>query len=201
MRKTGTKFRQLCQITKDSFKNIFKIWGSNTSECLDTMRICRQKWVANRHSNYEWNRCSKLVYKDLGKEIYQIEAPKEFRAPKEWARLSATGVSSTSWSLNAVVQRNSPYHQQKFSRYWTPTIRKLVGEYKEALETKNSIVKSFTSRVYAKFDEHYFTWLSAVKHTAELDCLLSLAISSMSLGGEDNDALIWRSEGNWWLTW
>ncbi|KAI8584582.1 hypothetical protein K450DRAFT_216999 [Umbelopsis ramanniana AG] len=107
------------------------------------------------------HKCSKLVYKDLGKEIYQIEAPKEFRAPKEWARLSATG---------------------KLSRYWTPTIRKLVGEYKEALETKNSIVKSFTSRVYAKFDEHYFTWLSAVKHAAELDCLLSLAISSMSLG-------------------
>ncbi|CAO3674545.1 unnamed protein product [Umbelopsis vinacea] len=107
------------------------------------------------------HKCSKLVYKDIGKEIYQIEAPKDFRAPKDWTRLSATG---------------------KLSRYWTSTIRKLVTEYKEALETKNSIVKSFTSRVYAKFDEHYFTWLSAVKHAAEIDCLLSLAISSMSLG-------------------
>jgi DNA mismatch repair protein MSH6 len=71
---------------------------------------------------------------------------------------------------------------KKLSRYWTPTIRKLVTEYKEALETKNSIVKSFTSRVYSKFDEHYFTWLSAVKHIAEIDCLLSLATSSMALG-------------------
>ncbi|KAG2172300.1 hypothetical protein INT43_004842 [Umbelopsis isabellina] len=107
------------------------------------------------------HKCSKLVYKDLGKEIFQIEAPKDFKAPKEWTRLSATG---------------------KLSRYWTPTIRKLVTEYKEALETKNSIVKSFTSRVYSKFDEHYFTWLSAVKHIAEIDCLLSLATSSMALG-------------------
>lgn len=45
------------------------------------------------HSTHSIFRCSKLVYKDIGKEIYQIEAPKDFRAPKDWTRLSATGVS------------------------------------------------------------------------------------------------------------
>lgn len=40
------------------------------------------------------NRCSRVVYKDLGKEIYQLEVPKGVRVPNEWMQLSKTAVSS-----------------------------------------------------------------------------------------------------------
>lgn len=37
-------------------------------------------------------------------------------------------------------------------------------------------------QVYEKFSEDYSTWLKAVKLVAEIDCLVSLARSSMALG-------------------
>ncbi|OZJ02922.1 hypothetical protein BZG36_04117 [Bifiguratus adelaidae] len=104
---------------------------------------------------------SKICYRDIGKEIYQLEVPKEIGVPARWIRLSNTS---------------------KVNRYWTPEIKELVREYQEALETKNSIVKSFQSRVYARFDHHYATWMAATKSIAALDCLMSLAVSSVSIG-------------------
>ena len=38
--------------------------------------------------------------------------------------------------------------------------------------------------MYVKFDEHYPTWLESVKILAELDCLMSLAKSSIQIGGQ-----------------
>lgn len=76
-----------------------------------------------------------------------------------------------------------PGCMQKVSRFWDSTVKKMVTEYKELLEHKNAMVKSFTSDVYNDFDKHYKMWLSAVQSVAKIDALMSLAKASASLGG------------------
>ncbi|RHZ76117.1 hypothetical protein Glove_203g51 [Diversispora epigaea] len=106
-------------------------------------------------------RTTKIVYRDVGKEIYQLEVPNTIKVPSDWKKLSRT---------------------QKVNRYWNPTLQKLVRDLQEALEVESNVSKSLNSRFYEKFDVHYREWLLAVKIIAELDCLLSLANSSSSLG-------------------
>jgi DNA mismatch repair protein MSH6 len=43
-------------------------------------------------------------------------------------------------------------------------------------------VKEVAGRFHARFDEHYGTWLAAVRIVSQLDCLISLAKASASLG-------------------
>ena len=51
------------------------------------------------------------MYKDLGKEIYQLEISSKVKAPKEWTQMSKTA---------------------NVGRYWNSTVRELVGEIVEA---------------------------------------------------------------------
>lgn len=103
-----------------------------------------------------------VVYRDNGKEIYQLEVPIKIKnIPKNWDQMSATA---------------------KVKRYYSPELRKLVRRLQEAQETHGQIVKEVTGRFYERFDEHYTTWLAAVKIIAHLDCLISLAKASASLG-------------------
>ncbi|KAG0331996.1 DNA mismatch repair protein msh6 [Podila humilis] len=104
---------------------------------------------------------TKVVYKDLGKEIYQLEVSNKVKVPKEWDKVSSTS---------------------SLSRYYTPKLREIIKELQEARETKTSIMKELQSRLYAKFDENYKDWLKAVKIIAEIDCLGSLSKSSSALG-------------------
>ncbi|CAG8706945.1 12687_t:CDS:2, partial [Racocetra fulgida] len=71
---------------------------------------------------------------------------------------------------------------KKVNRYWNPTLQKLVRDFQEVKETQSSILKSIQGRFYQKFDAHYRNWLLAVKIVGEVDCLLSLAKSSVALG-------------------
>ncbi|CAG8445223.1 11757_t:CDS:10 [Ambispora leptoticha] len=103
----------------------------------------------------------KAVYKDVGKEIYQIEIPIKVKVPDDWRKLSGT---------------------KTVNRYWNPTLQKLIRELQEAQETQANILKSLRGRFYEKFDAHYQEWLVAVKIVAEVDCLLSLTKSSLALG-------------------
>lgn len=103
-----------------------------------------------------------IRYKDVGKEIYQLEVPVSVKnIPKHWDQMSAA---------------------QGVKRYYTPELRKLVRELQEAQETHAQIVKGVAGRFYALFDEHYSVYLASVKITAQLDCLISLAKASNSLG-------------------
>ncbi|KAF9393211.1 DNA mismatch repair protein msh6 [Podila verticillata] len=104
---------------------------------------------------------TKIVYKDLGKEIYQLEVSNKVSVPKDWTMKSSTSA---------------------VKRYYTPKLIEIITELQEARETKNSIMKELQSRLYAKFDENYKDWLKAVKIIAELDCLGSLSKSSSALG-------------------
>ena len=105
---------------------------------------------------------SSIVYRDNGKEIYQMEVPTKVKGvPKNWDQMSAT---------------------QKVKRYYSPELRSLVRQLQEAQETHGQIVKEVAGRFYARFDGDYKLWLSAVRIVAQLDCLISLAKASSSLG-------------------
>ena len=103
-----------------------------------------------------------IKFTDNGKEIYQLEVPIKITGiPKSWDQMSAT---------------------KQVKRYYSPELRKLVRALQEAQETHGQIVKEVASRFYSRFDEHYAIWLAAVKIVAQLDCLISLAKASASLG-------------------
>ncbi|EPS30639.1 hypothetical protein PDE_05591 [Penicillium oxalicum 114-2] len=103
-----------------------------------------------------------ICYRDNGKEIYQLEVPiKVKNIPKNWDQMSAT---------------------KQVKRYYFPELRSLIRKLQEAQETHSQIVKEVAGRFHARFDEHYGTWLAAVRIVAQLDCLISLAKASASLG-------------------
>ena len=103
-----------------------------------------------------------IVYRDNGKEIYQLEVPIKIKGiPKNWDQMSATA---------------------KVKRYYSPELRSLVRQLQEAQETHGQIVKQVAGRFFARFDEEYASWLAAVRIVAQLDCLISLAKASSALG-------------------
>ncbi|EEH18065.2 hypothetical protein PABG_00628 [Paracoccidioides brasiliensis Pb03] len=103
-----------------------------------------------------------IVYRDNGKEIYQLEVPIKIKTvPKSWDQMSAT---------------------KQAKRFYFPELRSLIRQLQEAQETHSQIVKEVAGRFYARFDENYSTWLAAVKVVAQLDCLISLAKASSALG-------------------
>ena len=106
--------------------------------------------------------CSTILFRDNGKEIYQLEVPIKVKGvPKSWDQMSAT---------------------QKVKRYYSPELRSLVRQLQEARETHAQIVKEVAGRFFARFDENYTIWLAAVRIIAHLDCLISLAKASSVLG-------------------
>ncbi|KAG2229179.1 hypothetical protein INT48_001749, partial [Thamnidium elegans] len=106
-------------------------------------------------------RNSKIAYKDINKDIYQIEVPKAVKVPDDWIKMSNTTA---------------------FNRYYDKTVKSLVSEFKELKETKNAFVKKFAMQVYSNFDNSYPLWLSAVQNIAELDALMGLAKGSIQMG-------------------
>ncbi|KAI7971450.1 hypothetical protein EIK77_003506 [Talaromyces pinophilus] len=103
-----------------------------------------------------------ICYRDNGKEIYQLEVPiKVKNVPKTWDQMSAT---------------------KQVKRYYFPELRALIRKLQEAQETHSQIVKEVAGRFYARFDENYETWLKSTRIVAQLDCLISLAKASSSLG-------------------
>lgn len=118
-----------------------------------------------------------VIYRDNGKEIYQFEVPKKVKVPSNWDQTSATA---------------------KVTRYYSPELRKLVRALQEAQETHGQITREVATRFCERFDEDYQVWLAAVKVIAQLDCLISLAKASASLGepscrpkfSEDNRTVI-----------
>lgn len=104
---------------------------------------------------------TKIEFRDIGKEVYQLEIDKKIKVPGDWSTMSATA---------------------KVKRYYTPQLKKLIRELQEAQETHGQIVKSTSARFFARFSQDFGTWSQAVKIVANLDCLISLARASASLG-------------------
>jgi DNA mismatch repair protein MSH6 len=103
-----------------------------------------------------------ICYRDIGKEIYQLELPvKISKVSKDWSKLSGT---------------------KTVNRYYSPELKKYVRELQEAEELHTQVVKGVAGRFYAKFDEDYQDWFVAIKIVAQLDCLISLSRASASFG-------------------
>ncbi|KAK6860821.1 hypothetical protein PG995_004457 [Apiospora arundinis] len=102
-----------------------------------------------------------LKFTDVGKEIYQIEAPKSVKVPKDWQQMSATA---------------------SLKRYYFKELTSIVRELQEAEETHSQLLKEVATRLFQKFDVDNATWLAAIRIVSQLDCLVSLAKSSASLG-------------------
>ncbi|KAI0179088.1 DNA mismatch repair protein Msh6 [Hypoxylon sp. FL1284] len=102
-----------------------------------------------------------LKFTDVGKEVYQIEVPKSVKVPKDWRQMSATA---------------------SVKRYYFGRLTDLVRQLQEAEETHSQLVREVALRLFQRFDVDYETWLRAIRVTSQLDCLLSLARASSSLG-------------------
>ncbi len=104
---------------------------------------------------------SKINFKNIGKEVYQIEVPSSIKVPKDWQMMSSAG---------------------QMKRYYFTELKQLIRQLQEAQETHGQIVKIVAGRLFARFDQDYPLWLQAVKVVAQLDCLISLAAASAALG-------------------
>ena len=102
-----------------------------------------------------------IKFTDVGKEVYQIEVPKAVKVPKDWRQMSATA---------------------SVKRYYFKAVDDLVRELQEAEETHSQIARDVASSFFRRFDVDAETWLQAIRITAQLDCLISLAKASSSLG-------------------
>ena len=117
--------------------------------------------VALLHEKKAALNCKGLKYTDIGKEIYQMEAPKSVKVPSSWRQMSAT----------AAVKR-----------YYFRELEDLVRELQEAEETHSQVVKGTALSFFRRFDADYDVWLQAIRITAHLDCLVSLAKASSAMG-------------------
>ncbi|KAL9239755.1 hypothetical protein vseg_014047 [Gypsophila vaccaria] len=65
-----------------------------------------------------------------------------------------------------------------FNRYWSPYIKKMVGELGQAEAVKESHLKGILQDLMNRFCEHHAEWRKLVSVVAELDALVSLVIAS-----------------------
>ncbi|KAJ3067378.1 DNA mismatch repair protein msh6 [Podochytrium sp. JEL0797] len=113
---------------------------------------------------YERSMGCKLAYRDLGKDLFQVEVKvgEGRKVPAGW-----------------VVQSKT----QAVTRYYTPETKRILDRYLIAREERDQALKHVRTRMFAKFDTHYSSWLTVTKRVAELDCLLSLALCRSAMQG------------------
>ncbi|KAI0204366.1 DNA mismatch repair protein msh6 [Astrocystis sublimbata] len=102
-----------------------------------------------------------IKFTDVGKEVYQIEVPKSVKVPKDWQQMSATA---------------------SVKRYYFKELISLVRKLQEAEETHSQLLREVSLRFAKRFDVDYEIWLQAIRIVSQLDCLVSLAKASSSLG-------------------
>lgn len=102
-----------------------------------------------------------IEYKDFGKELYTIEMPISVKVPSSWKQMGAS---------------------KKTKRWWSPEVEALSKEIARARELHKILEDSLKIRMFAKFDKDYAVWNSAISIVAKIDCLVSLAKTSESIG-------------------
>ncbi|KAH7862176.1 hypothetical protein Vadar_001089 [Vaccinium darrowii] len=97
-------------------------------------------------------------YVTIGKDAYLLEVPE---------------------NLSGSIPQHYELRSSKkgFFRYWTPTIKNLIGELSQAESEKESKLKSILQRLIGRFCEHHNKWRQYVSSVAELDVLISLAVA------------------------
>ncbi|KAG7098886.1 hypothetical protein E1B28_000786 [Marasmius oreades] len=111
------------------------------------------------------------------KEIYLVEtSASQKQVPKDWTKNSGTKTKT---------------------RWVVPSLQKDIRSLKEARERRNSAIKLFKHRLFAEFDADRAVWLRAVRVFAELDCLFSLAKSSVAIGEPSCRPMFTEGESAW----
>lgn len=128
---------------------------------IDDMERIKKDLARLLAKQMEALKCRKLKFADVGKEIYQVEVPKDIKVPKDWRQMSATS---------------------SVRRYYFRQLEELVRELQEAEETHSQVVKDVALSFFRRFDIDNDTWLQAIRVVAQLDCLMSLAKSSAAIG-------------------
>ncbi|KAA3458880.1 DNA mismatch repair protein MSH6 isoform X2 [Gossypium australe] len=102
---------------------------------------------------------SSITYVTIGKDLYLLEVPESLRGsvPRDYELCSS---------------------KKGFFRYWTPSIKKFLGELSLAESEKETAFKNILLRLIGRFCEDHHKWRQLVSTTAELDVLISLAIAS-----------------------
>ncbi|KAK9088185.1 hypothetical protein Scep_027267 [Stephania cephalantha] len=102
---------------------------------------------------------SSITYVTVGKDVYLLEVPESLRGsiPRDYELRSS---------------------KKGFFRYWTPQIKKLLGELSLAEAEKEASLKSILQRMIGSFCDHHLKWRHLVSGISELDVLISLAIAS-----------------------
>ncbi|PIM97702.1 Mismatch repair ATPase MSH6 (MutS family) [Handroanthus impetiginosus] len=100
-----------------------------------------------------------ICYVTVGKDAYLLEVPESLSQsiPKEYELRSS---------------------KKGFFRYWTPEIKRLIGQLSQAESEKESKLKSILQRLIGRFCENHVKWRQMVSTVAELDVLISLSIAS-----------------------
>ncbi|CAN8100993.1 unnamed protein product [Discula destructiva] len=130
----------------------------NSVDSIETIKKSLNELLAEQ---MDVLKCRKIKFTNIGKEVYQIEVPKSIKVPKDWRQMSATA---------------------QVKRYYFRQLEELVRELQEAEETHSQIVKDVASSFFRRFDTDNETWLQAIRVVSQLDCLISLAKSSLALG-------------------
>lgn len=130
----------------------------NSQEHINSIKASLQEILTDKKAELK-NRSIKFT--DVGKEIYQLETPKSVKVPSSWRQMSAT---------------------KDVKRWYFPELTKLVRDLQEAEETHSQLLRDVATRFCQKFDVDYETWVRAISIVAQLDCLVSLAKASASLG-------------------
>ena len=109
-------------------------------------------------------RCQQIQYKDLGKELFQLEIPVDFcqNIPNTYVAMSKT---------------KSVY------RYWTSELKTMIKEYQHALERKRTLVDGIYSKFLERYDSFNSLWSKCIYLLAQIDCLYSLYKASSSFKG------------------
>ncbi|KAL0934713.1 DNA mismatch repair protein msh6 [Colletotrichum truncatum] len=130
----------------------------NSQDRIEEIKQELQSLLGSKKSELK---CKAIKFTDIGKEVYQIEVPKAVKVPNNWRQMSATA---------------------SVKRYYFHELTDLVRELQEAEETHSQIVKEVAVRFFRRFDADYETWAQSIRIIAQLDCLISLARASASLG-------------------
>ncbi|KAF6844347.1 DNA mismatch repair protein msh6 [Colletotrichum musicola] len=130
----------------------------NSQDRIEEIKRQLNSLLATKKSELK---CKTIKFTDVGKEIYQIEVPKAVKVPSNWNQMSATA---------------------SVKRYYFEELTDMVRELQEAEETHSQIVKEVAARFFQRFDADYETWAQSIRIIAQLDCLVSLAKASSSLG-------------------
>ena len=130
-------------------------------ECTDEVARIKDELDALLAAKKAELKSRALKFTDVGKEIYQVEAPKSVKVPKTWRQMSATA---------------------SVRRFYFAELEDLVRELQETEERRSQLVREVALNFCRRFDANADTWLEAIRIVAQLDCLVSLAKASAAMG-------------------